>query len=184
MPCIRVCINSITGLLEADTAMCLDSTGRFTLFLKPEDKHSLVWDGPRTGLSGASEIFGADDALPIADFPDFLKDIKGPIMSDLDLDRGLVEQTNLKFDRHAHAASSPKEDASISSFLLKSLRRPRAATFGMERKPLAPLIHQLRCIKSSSELEVMKIASDITAESMKDVSLAYPGTNIMLPTPR
>lgn len=33
----------------------------FHLFVKPKDEHSEAWEGPRTGIEGAYEVFDADN---------------------------------------------------------------------------------------------------------------------------
>lgn len=32
-----------------------------TMFVPPRDEHNETWNGPRTGESGAKEVFGADE---------------------------------------------------------------------------------------------------------------------------
>jgi intermediate cleaving peptidase 55 len=158
--------------------MVLDKSGKFTLFLKPEDIHSRVWDGPRTGLEGAKSYFGADEARPISEFPAYLKSLNGEkIYTDLDIETGLVSQFHLKFASNSHAASSPDEDPSITSFILNSLRKPNSdLPAKVDKKALIPLMHPMRCIKSESEIACMKKACDITSESFKDmIQYVKPG---------
>lgn len=134
-------------------------------------------DGPRTGLQGAKDLFGADEALPISDFPVFLQNLTGDtVYTDLDLDKDLVEQTHIKFNSTSHAASSPDKDPSISSFIMNSLRRTpsQPAIMDLEAKRrLSPLIQPLRCIKTDSEISVMRKACQITSESFKEVSISF-----------
>ena len=49
-------------VLQTDTAGVL----RSTLFCQPKDLEREIWDGFRAGIEGAIELYGADDAYPIA----------------------------------------------------------------------------------------------------------------------
>jgi Xaa-Pro aminopeptidase len=164
-------VYSSLGLLEADAAMVLDKSGKFTLFLKPEDAHSKVWDGARTGLEDAKRLFGADEARPISEFSAFIKTLDGKVYSDLDIEKGIEEQSHLKLASNSHAASSPDKDQSISSFIMNSFRSKKSdIPARVEKSPLIPLMHPMRLIKSESEIECMKKACEITSEAFKDVT--------------
>ena len=62
----------LTGFDEPESVLVLDtrSDPAFRLFVRPRDPEREVWDGPRAGVEGAVEQFGADvahDADPIVD---------------------------------------------------------------------------------------------------------------------
>src|SRR5450432_4050070 len=68
----------LTGFDEPESVAVLDAQARTTtLFVRPRDRDREVWDGPRAGVDGARETFGADAAFVIADLaeklPDFLQ---------------------------------------------------------------------------------------------------------------
>lgn len=66
----------LSGCLEEDTvlAMWIDDTKvtRSVLFMRPKDAHAELWDGPRTGVDAARDLFGVDDALPIDELGKFI----------------------------------------------------------------------------------------------------------------
>lgn len=47
------------------------------MFVPPKNAHAELWDGPRTGIQGAKEIFGADEAYESTKFTAYLKHIIG-----------------------------------------------------------------------------------------------------------
>lgn len=51
---------------------CKENKSSFTLFVRPKDEHSELWDGPRTSVETAAEIFGTDYALPVTKFEQFV----------------------------------------------------------------------------------------------------------------
>ncbi len=64
----------LTGLDEPNACLMIETNSKFkkgyetTLFLHPYDKYTERWDGPRAGLEGAVEVFGADKAEEISKF--------------------------------------------------------------------------------------------------------------------
>lgn len=48
-----------------------------TMFVLPKNAHAELWDGPRTGIEGAKEIFGADEAYENTKFIPYLKKVIG-----------------------------------------------------------------------------------------------------------
>jgi Xaa-Pro aminopeptidase len=68
----------LTGFPEPDAiaAICPGrDQGEFVLFCRERDPDREVWHGPRAGLEGAVERFGADDAFPISDVDEILPGI-------------------------------------------------------------------------------------------------------------
>jgi hypothetical protein len=66
----------LSGCLEPDSALVL--TGMrgddhvSTLFVRKRDKHSELWDGPRTGVEGSPALFGVDQAFALTDLESFI----------------------------------------------------------------------------------------------------------------
>ena len=66
----------LTGFDEPDSVLVLDAQERkTTLFVRPRDRDREVWDGPRAGVDGAKESYGADEAFVIAELNDKLPDL-------------------------------------------------------------------------------------------------------------
>ena len=58
----------LTGFREPDAVAVLipgAESERYVLFVRPRDSERELWTGRRTGVEGATEHYGADQALPI-----------------------------------------------------------------------------------------------------------------------
>lgn len=66
----------LSGCLEEDTVllMWIDDTkvSHEALFMRPKDAHAELWDGPRTGVELAPQLFGVEQALPVGELRSFL----------------------------------------------------------------------------------------------------------------
>lgn len=67
----------ISGCLEPDSCLVLSSSGspnkqNVILFIREKDSHSELWDGPRTGIEDAINLFGVDQALPVKELSNYL----------------------------------------------------------------------------------------------------------------
>lgn len=61
----------LTGFQEPDAIAVLapgDPDSEYVLFCRPTTRHAALWDGDRAGVSGAVRKYGADRAWPIEDF--------------------------------------------------------------------------------------------------------------------
>ncbi len=70
----------LTGFQEPDAVAVLTphDPWRFVLFVRPRDPAREAWNGPRAGVEGAIERFGADAAFPIDELEDRLGDLVKP----------------------------------------------------------------------------------------------------------
>src|SRR5262249_18583494 len=56
----------LTGFAEPATVLVVNgSDKKSTMFVRPRDPERETWDGPRAGVDGVKEHFGADDAFTI-----------------------------------------------------------------------------------------------------------------------
>lgn len=65
----------LTGSLEPESCLVMYVNGdarKTTLFVRPKDKQSEMWDGPRTGTENAVDLFGIDEALSNSDLEPFI----------------------------------------------------------------------------------------------------------------
>lgn len=179
----------LTGFDEPDATLVLvsrPSTPRgytMTMFVPPRERHELLWAGERTGIEGAVDIFGADEAYPShelgAMLPGFLH---GP-------------------DVYASLPPSPSPSASSQPFtpppprrrssLLKLFSPEKAGSFAdgdpphlvlaaalasEHAKPLERPIQALRVRKSPAELRLMKAAAEMSSKAHREVMrFAKPG---------
>jgi Xaa-Pro aminopeptidase len=139
----------LTGLGEPHCVLALDGpTRKLTLFVRPRDREREVWDGPRAGLEGAKELYGADEALPIAELDEKLPGL-------------LQNRTRLYYGLGANRT--------LDDRVLAAIDRVRARHRNGVRAPaeiVAPgtLVHEMRLRKSADEIEAMRAAVRITAE--------------------
>src|SRR3954471_60525 len=70
----------LTGFTEPGVAVLTPHDGehRFTLFVRPRDPERETWNGPRAGVDGALEGFGADAAYPLEVLEEKLKPLLEP----------------------------------------------------------------------------------------------------------
>ena len=70
----------LTGFTEPGVAVLTPHDGdhRFTLFVRPRDPERETWNGPRAGIEGALERFGADAAYPLEEVEERLKPLLEP----------------------------------------------------------------------------------------------------------
>jgi Xaa-Pro aminopeptidase len=153
----------LTGFDEPESVLVLTNQHdkhETVLFVRPRKREREIWDGPRAGVEGAVESYGADAAFPIDELAKRLPDYLGN-----------VERL------HYRLASNDEIDATVFD-CLNHLRR------GGRRGVSAPEIvvdtsrhvHEMRLRKSAVELETMREAAAITKHAhLSAMRLAGPG---------
>jgi Xaa-Pro aminopeptidase len=144
----------VTGFPEAD-AVCLLAPGAdpsYVLFVQPHDPERAIWIGPRAGIEGATERYGADAAYPLAD-----------LEKELPRWLGKSERVYLALGR---------EDP-LAARLLAAVRRAQAERPRSGRGPVAvhdagDLLHELRLVKEPGELDLMRRAIGIACEAHRE----------------
>lgn len=129
----------LSGCLEQDSILVLEianSSFKSVLFLRPKDKHAELWDGVRTGIENAIELFGVDQALPVSSFKSYLEQFKKHPGGVVWYDEKNSDQKNL-----THVIKPSDE-------VIESPTK---------------FIHTLRWIKSDAEIELMRKTCEIAA---------------------
>lgn len=158
----------LTGFNEPDSValLCADSSKecgfKYTLFCRPKDKAQEVSFGERAGVDGAITTFDADEAYDITQ-----------------LEPVLLSQ----LAHHPHLFISD-ELGRFSGQVISWLNHQRATTpFDVIKQypsltPLAKLLHPMRVIKSSEEIQQIKAAVAASIDGHKAVMTAcHPGIN-------
>jgi Xaa-Pro aminopeptidase len=153
----------LTGFPEPDALAVLVGTEpkRFILFTRPRDPKQEIWTGRRYGPEGAREIFGAQEAYPVAQLdvtmPEILSNVDRVLFAfgkEEAWDRrmmGWINQVRAKGRRGAVCA--PTE-------LIDAARR----------------VHEMRIFKDRGEIERMRQAANISAEAhMLAMQACSPG---------
>src|SRR5579885_1764073 len=66
----------LTGFDEPESVLVLDAQERkVTLFVRPRDRDREVWDGPRAGVDGARQLFGADASFVVTELDEKLPNL-------------------------------------------------------------------------------------------------------------
>ncbi|HSX20624.1 MAG TPA: aminopeptidase P N-terminal domain-containing protein [Gammaproteobacteria bacterium] len=164
----------LTGFAEPNAVMALskDAKGKvsFIMFNQANDPVEEVWLGKRAGEDGARQIYQADDAYDIADIDNVLPNLfadKKVIYYPMAVDQGFDE-------RIMSWLKTAKQN-----FNNKNYREMHDVTFIPDTvTDLLPFIHELRLIKSASEIEHMRTAAEISAEAhAKLMQNCQPGQN-------
>ncbi|KAG6829801.1 hypothetical protein H0H87_010142 [Tephrocybe sp. NHM501043] len=141
-----------------------------TLFCSGKDLAKEKWDGAKTSLHEAADIFRADDAQLIDNFSSHLKS-------------ATTLHTHVYVDvPPTHTRRGPR---ATTKSVLKYLSPPAEArsdydiivdSLSKKRRPLAPEVARLRAIKSNAEQRVMRAAADISGRAhAKTMRFTRPG---------
>ncbi|KAM9434135.1 xaa-Pro aminopeptidase 3 [Clarias gariepinus] len=134
----------LTGVLEPDCALVMYGSprpDRALLFVPPRDPARELWDGPRSGRDGAAALTGVQSVHSIEELGSVLKGVKGSVVW---YDSSQPVHPRLH-QTHLH----PLLEGQVSV------------------RPLRPLVHSMRAIKSAAEVELMKRAGEITAQAFR-----------------
>ena len=142
----------LTGFREPESVLLLTNhhkEHRVVMFVRPRKREREIWDGPRAGVEGAMERFGADAAFPIDELDNRLPDYLGNLGS-------------------LHYRVGQNDAFDVHLFRTLNLLR-RGARRGVTAPELivdtAAHLHEMRMVKSPLELETMRQAASITRDA-------------------
>ncbi|KAJ3078597.1 hypothetical protein HDU99_000481 [Rhizoclosmatium hyalinum] len=180
----------LTGFNEPDACLVIEKDQgdnyKETLFLRPRDPATEIWDGPRSGLEGAKLYFGISNAEPIHRLPERLNTLlntqlpftHSQIVTDLPTSHTLPPGP---FHSN-HAASAPAVPAwTPYATLLSHLNdpsSPKPVNLFKVRKlsGVGSTLAQQRLIKSPAEIAVLRKAGQISGRAHVDtMSATKPG---------
>ncbi len=153
----------LTGFNEPEAVAVLaphHQEHQFVLFVQPKERDKEVWTGYRCGVEKAKEIFGADEAYPIAE-----------------MDEKLPQYLE-KADRIYYHLG---RDRAFNETILKHWQRlmatyPKRGTGPIAIEDSGPILHAMRQVKSPAELELMRKAAAISVEAHNQArEIAAPG---------
>lgn len=153
----------LTGFDEPESLLLLTNQHdehQMVLFVRPRKREREIWDGPRAGVEGAVDDFGADAAFPIDELAEKLPDYIGN-----------VERL------HYRIAQNEAADAKLFA-CLNLLRRGgrRGVTAPEAIIDTSVHLHEMRMRKSAAELATMRRAAEITQEAhLRAMQFASPG---------
>lgn len=153
----------LTGFAEEGSVLALipgREHGEVVLFCQEKDPAMELWTGYLAGPEGATEKFGMDDAFPISDIDDILP--------------GLIEGKNRVY-------SALGANAEFDHQVMEWVKAIRAQVRSGAQPPsefsaLDHLLHEMRLIKSSAEIDVMREAGKISAAAhIRAMQQCQPG---------
>ncbi|KAK1818750.1 aminopeptidase [Friedmanniomyces endolithicus] len=143
----------LTGFTEPEAVAVIEKGSSdveytFHIFVRPKDEKAELWDGARSGVQAAQDVFNADEAWNINDVSSKLPKLLSESRS-VFTDIGGHGAKKSAFSRFI-AGSDPKVDG-----LAKLLQSANV-------KPLRPIMNELRVKKSEAELACMRKAGHIS----------------------
>jgi len=141
----------LTGFPEPGAVAVLtphDPEHRLTLFVRPRDPEREVWNGPRAGVEGAREHFGADAAYPIEQLDEHLGKLLEPA------------------DAVWFSLSGSASDMELRVLrLVAGFRgtRPRAGKGPVDVRDPGSVLDDLRLVKEPEEIALLRTAAELAA---------------------
>lgn len=153
----------LTGFTEPETVLVVipgREHGESVLFCRERDPTKEMWDGFIAGPDRAIDMFGVDDAFPISDIDEILP--------------GMIEGSDKVY-------YSMGLDAAFDSRVMEWINVIRSKVRSGAHPPgefvaLEHALHELRLIKSSAEIKIMKQAAEISAQAhVEAMKVCRPG---------
>ena len=156
----------LTGILQEQTILVLapdasDPTHREVLFLRRPDEHTLIWEGPKLTREEARKISGIEQIRWLDEFP--------PIFRQL-----MCEMELVYLNSNEHYRAMPEVETRDARFVRDCQQRYPLHQY----RRLAPLMHQLRTVKSPIEVDLIHEACRLTGHAFRKVLRRIrPGIN-------
>jgi intermediate cleaving peptidase 55 len=151
----------LTGFLEQDALAIIEKIDEnehaFHLYVRPKDARTEAWEGPRSGVEAAEDVFNADITGSIDDLPRLLPEIVArstTVYTDLPQNR-----INKNLVSRYLAGAEPARTGGIANVFRDSKASIR---------PLRPLLNELRVIKSEAEITNMRRAGQHSGRAITD----------------
>lgn len=153
----------LTGFNEAEAVAVLaphHEEHKFVLFVQPKDLEKETWHGYRAGVEGAKELYGADEAFPIAE---------------------LAEKLPKYLEKADRIYYHFGRDRTFDQTVLNHWQRLMATYHKRGTGPTAVedsniILHPMRLVKSETELALMRKAANISvAAHNRAQEFAKPG---------
>jgi Xaa-Pro aminopeptidase len=156
----------LTGVLQEETILLLapdafDPNQREILFVRQSNEHLAIWEGHKLTKESAAKISGIKNVKWLAEFPVIFRQL-------------MCELENVYLNSNEH----PRADVTVETRDVRSIRDCQKK-FPLHRyQRLAPLMHELRVVKSEPEIAAIQAACDLTGRGFKRVcKFVEPGVN-------
>ncbi|NDJ18158.1 aminopeptidase P N-terminal domain-containing protein [Myxacorys almedinensis] len=142
----------LTGFNEAHCVAVFapwHETHKFVLFVQIKDRDKETWSGYRIGVEAAKEMYGADEAYPITELDEKLPQY--------------VEKANRIYYHMGRDRRFNERIIALWQRFMATYEKKWTGPIAIEDP--GPLLSPLRQVKSEHELELMRTAAAIAAES-------------------
>ncbi|HEY2329464.1 MAG TPA: Xaa-Pro aminopeptidase [Verrucomicrobiae bacterium] len=158
----------LTGVLQEETILLLapdafDPNHREILFIRQPNEHLTVWEGHKLSKESAAAISGIRNVKWLSDFPAVFRQV-------------ICEMENVFLNTNEHQRADATVETRDNRFIRDCRKR-----FPLHRyQRLAPLMHELRSVKSPYEIDAIKAACDLTGKGFQRAcKFVKPGVNEM-----
>jgi Xaa-Pro aminopeptidase len=155
----------LTGFEEPESVAVFipeRSEGEFILFNRPRDREREIWNGIRAGQAGACETYCANQAFSISELENKLPEL---------------------LEGRADIYYALGVDKAFDKVLLHALNKIRGKIRNGHQPPLGfkditDTVHEMRLIKSTAEIDLMRQAAQISAQAhVRAMQHCKPGVN-------
>jgi Xaa-Pro aminopeptidase len=156
----------LTGVHQEETILLLapdafDPNHREVLFVRQSSEHLAIWEGHKLTQEQATAISGIKNVKWLAEFPGIFRQV-------------MCELDNVYLNANEHQ----RADVAVESRDARFVRDCQAKFPLHHYQRLAPIMHELRIIKSSYEIEAIRAACDLTGQGFVRVcKFLKPGVN-------
>ena len=156
----------LTGFAEPEAVAVIetfdteDEGYSYSLFCRERNREMEIWNGYRAGVDGAVDDFDADEAYAI----------------DL-LDEEILSKLQGKDKLYYRIGQNAAFDARVTKWIAEATGESRRGTAAPEQiMQLDRIVDEMRLHKDADEIELMQIASDISAEAhIRAMQTVHPG---------
>jgi Xaa-Pro aminopeptidase len=156
----------LTGVHQEETLLLLapdafDPNHREILFLREPSEHLKIWEGHKLTKEQATQISGVKNVKWLSEFPVIFRQV-------------VCEMENVYLNSNEHQRADVTVETRDARFIRETQKK-----FPLHRyQRLAPLLHELRAVKSSHEIDAIKAACDLTGKGFRRVCrFVKPGVN-------
>ena len=156
----------LTGVHQEETMLLLapdafDPSHREILFVRQPNEQLAIWEGHKLTKEAATKISGIKNVKWLSEFPVIFRQV-------------ICELENVYLNSNEHQ----RADVTVETRDVRFIRDCQKS-FPLHRyQRLAPLLHALRVVKSSYEIDAIQAACDLTGKGFKRVcKFLKPGVN-------
>jgi Xaa-Pro aminopeptidase len=156
----------LTGVHQEETMLLLapdafDPSHREILFVRQPNEHLAIWEGHKLTKEQATALSGVKNVKWLAEFPVVFRQV-------------VCEMENVYLNSNEHQRAEAAVESRDARFV-----RDCQKQFPLHRyHRLAPLLHELRAVKSPAEIDAIQAACDLTGRGFKRVcKFVKPGVN-------